>query len=115
MSNQKHTERAMPEEEIEQYGRGKWGWEIQQDQAKEIADLKVKLSDMEQCYIQIKQEHNELIAVNTAIERKQKSAENTAKKYKLKVSMIADLLRDTTEKDMTLEAIKTVIDQVGEP
>ena len=80
----------------------------------EIAELKTQLNNMEQCYIQLKQEHNELIAFNTEIDRKQKSAEKTAEKYKFKVSMIADLLRDSTDQDMTLKAIQTVIDRVGE-
>lgn len=76
--------------------------------------LKAQLNNMEQCYIQIKQEHNELVAFNTVQDCKQKAAEKVAKKYKRKVSMIADLLRDSSDQDMTLKAIKTVIDQVGE-
>ena len=80
----------------------------------EIDQLKTQLNNMEQCYIQLKQEHNELIAFNTEIDRKQKSAEKTAEKYKFKVSMIGDLLRDSTDQDMTLKAIKTVVDRVGE-
>ena len=80
----------------------------------EIDQLKTQLNNMERCYIQLKQEHNELIAFNTEIDRKQKSAEKTAEKYKFKVSMIGDLLRDSTDQDMTLKAIQTVIDRVGE-
>ena len=76
--------------------------------------LHSQLTNMERCYIEIKQEHNELIAFNTGIDRKQKVAEKTAEKYKFKVSMIADLLRDCLDQDMTLKAIKTVIDRVGE-
>ena len=85
-----------------------------QEQQDQIAELKTQLNNMEQCYIQLKQEHNELIAFNTEIDRKQKSAEKTAEKYKFKVSMIGDLLRDSTDQEMTLKAIKTVIDRVGE-
>ena len=85
-----------------------------QEQQDQVADLKAQLTNMEQCYIGIKQEHNELIAFNTEIDRKQKVAEKTAEKYKFKVSMIADLLRDCLDQDMTLKAIKTVIDRVGE-
>ena len=88
--------------------------EINHEKDLEIADLKTQLNNMEQCYIQIKQEHNELIAFNTEIDRKQKSAKNTAEKYKSKVSMIGDLLRDSTDQDMTLKAIRTVVDRVGE-
>ena len=72
------------------------------------------LETMNQRYIGKMQEHNELIAFNTGIDRKQKVAEKTAEKYKFKVSMIADLLRDCSDQDMTLKAIKTVIDRVGE-
>lgn len=75
---------------------------------------KAQLNNMEQCYIQLKQEHNELIAFNTVQDRMQKAAEKVAEKYKRKVSMIADLLRDSTDKDMTLKAIQTVIERVGE-
>ena len=85
-----------------------------QEQQDQVADLKAQLTNMEQCYIGLKQEHNELIAFNTEIDRKQKVAEKTAEKYKFKVSMIADLLRDCLDQDMTLKAIKTVIDRVGE-
>ena len=85
-----------------------------QEQQDQVADLKAQLTNMERCYIEIKQEHNELIAFNTGIDRKQKVAEKTAEKYKFKVSMIADLLRDCSDQDMTLKAIKTVIDRVGE-
>lgn len=73
-----------------------------------------QLNNMEQCYIQLKQEHNELIAFNTVQDRKQKAAEKVAEKYKRKVLIIADLLRDSTDKDMTLKAIQTVIERVGE-
>ena len=80
----------------------------------EIDQLEAQLNNMEQCYIQLKQEHNELIKHDTRVDRKWKSAEKTAEKYKSKVLMIADLLRDSTDQDMTLKAIKTVIDRVGE-
>ena len=73
-----------------------------------------QLNNMEQCYIQLKQEHNELIAFNTVQDRMQKAAEKVAEKYKRKVSMIADLLRDSADKDMTLKAIQTVIERVDE-
>ena len=63
---------------------------------------------------ELQREHAELIAFNTKLERKQKDAEKVAKKYKSKVSMIGDLLRDSTDQDMTLKAIRTVVDRVGE-
>ena len=87
----------------------------------EIAELKTQLNNMEQCYIGAKKERDdlqnsldELIKHDTRIERKWKAAEKTADKYKSKVSMIADLLRDCSDKEMTIKAIKTVIDRVGE-
>jgi len=48
------------------------------------------------------------------LDRKQKVAEKIAEKYKFKVSMIADLLRDCSDQDMTIKAITTVIERVGE-
>ena len=119
-----------------EYEAAKWAWNHQQAKIEKLENelsttkqvlgnvidievakvdnLKAQLNSMEQCYIGIKQEHNELIAFNTEIDRKQKSAEKTAEKYKFKVSMIGDLLRDSTDQDMTLKAIQTVIDRVGE-
>ena len=79
-----------------------------------LDQMKDELNNMEQCYIQIKQEYNELIAFNTVLDRKQKAAEKIAEKYKFKVSMITDLLRDCSDQDMTLKAITTVIERVGE-
>ena len=92
-----------------------WAWLNREQKQQAIIDsLKAQLNNMEQCYIQLKQEHNELIKHDTRVDRKWKSAEKTAEKYKSKVLMIADLLRDSTDQDMTLKAIKTVIDRVGE-
>ena len=64
--------------------------------------------------VELQREHAELIAFNTKLERKHKATEKIAEKYKFKVSMIADLLRDCSDQDMTLKAIKTVIARVGE-
>jgi methylphosphotriester-DNA--protein-cysteine methyltransferase len=86
-------------------------WGLQQVK---IDELKTRLNSMERRYIQIKQEHNELIKHDTRVDQKCKSAEKTAEKYKSKVSMIAGLLRDSTDQDMTLKAIQSVIDRVGE-
>ena len=89
-------------------------FDMVKEKVAEIHSLKAQLNNMEQCYIQLKQEHNELIEHDTRVDRKQKAAEKVAEKYKRKVSMIADLLRDSTDQDMTLKAIQTVIDRVGE-
>ena len=64
--------------------------------------------------LELRNEHAELIAFNTVLDRKQRAAEKIAEKYKFKVSMITDLLRDCSDKEMTVKAIKTVIDRVGE-
>ena len=89
-------------------------FDMLKEKVAEVDSLKTQLNNMEQCYIQLKQEHNELIAFNTEIDRKQKVAEKTAEKYKSKVSMIADLLRNPLDREMTLKAITTVIERVGE-
>ena len=89
-------------------------FDMVKEKVAEIHSLKAQLNNMEQCYIQLKQEHNGLIEHDTRVDRKQKAAEKVAEKYKRKVSMIADLLRDSADKDMTLKAIQTVIERVGE-
>ena len=63
---------------------------------------------------ELQREHAELIAFNTVLDRKQKAAERSAKKYMRKVSMIADLLRNPLDREMTLKAITTVVERVGE-
>jgi hypothetical protein len=104
--------RIYPDQRVEElYSEDYKMWNHQQTI---IDDLKAQLNNMEQCYIQLKQEHNELIEHDTRVDRKQKAAEKVAEKYKRKVSMIADLLRDSADKDMTLKAIQTVIERVGE-
>lgn len=69
---------------------------------------------LEMNLVELQREHAELIAFNTVLDRKHKAAEKIAEKYKFKVSMITDLLRDCSDKEMTIKAIKTVIDRVGE-
>lgn len=87
---------------------------IEMGDPKEVDMLLKDGGFLEMSLAELQREHAELIAFNTKLERKQKDAEKTAEKYKFKVSMIADLLRDSTNQDMTLKAIKTVIDRVGE-
>ena len=88
--------------------------EIEMGDPKEVEMLLKNGGFLEMNLTELQREHAELIAFNTKLERKQKDAEKTAKKYMRKVSMIGDLLRDSTDQDMTLKAIKTVIDRVGE-
>ena len=86
----------------------------------EMGDLKeveMLLKDggfLEMSLAELQREHAELIAFNTMLDRKQKAAEKIAEKYMRKVLMIADLLRDPLDREITLKAIQTVIDRVGE-
>ena len=88
--------------------------EIEMGDPKEVEMLLKNGGFLEMNLTELQREHAELIAFNTKLERKQKDAEKTAKKYMRKVLMIADLLRDSTNQEMTLKAIQTVIDRVGE-
>ena len=87
---------------------------IEMGDPKEVEMLLKNGGFLEMNLAELQREHAELIAFNTKLERKQKSAEKNAKKYMRKVSMIADLLRDPLDREMTLKAIQTVIDRVGE-
>ena len=87
---------------------------IEMGDPKEVEMLLKDGGFLEMNLTELQREHAELIAFNTKLERKQKDAEKTAKKHMRKVSMIGDLLRDSTDQDMTLKAIQTVIDRVGE-
>ena len=88
--------------------------EIEMGDPKEIEMLLKNGGFLEMNLAELQREHAELIAFNTKLERKQKSAEKNAKKYMRKVSMISGLLRDCSDQDMTLKAITTVIERVGE-
>lgn len=81
---------------------------------KEVEMLLKNGGFLEMNLTELQREHAELIAFNTALDRKQKVAEKIAEKYKFKVLMITDLLRDCSDQDMTIKAITTVIERVGE-
>ena len=87
---------------------------IEMGNPKEVEMLLEDGGFLEMSLAELQREHAELIAFNTVLDRKHKAAEKIAEKYKFKVSMIADLLRDCSDQDMTLKAIKTVIARVGE-
>lgn len=87
---------------------------IEMGDPKEVEMLLKNGGFLEMNLTELQREHAELIAFNTVLDRKHKAAEKIAEKYKFKVSMIADLLRDCSDQDMTLKAIKTVIARVGE-
>ena len=87
---------------------------IEMGDPKEVEMLLKNGGFLEMNLAELQREHAELIAFNTKLERKQKDAEKNAKKYMRKVSMITDLLRDCSDQDMTLKAITTVVERVGE-
>lgn len=87
---------------------------IEMGDPKEVEMLLKNGGFLEMNFAELQREHADLIAFNTVLDRKHKAAEKIAEKYKFKVSMIADLLRDCSDQDMTLKAIKTVIARVGE-
>ena len=88
--------------------------EIEMGNPQEVEMLLKNGGFLEMNLTELQREHAELIAFNTKLERKQKDAEKTAKKYMRKVLMITDLLRDHLDREITLKAIQTVIDRVGE-
>lgn len=88
--------------------------EIEMGDPKEVEMLLKNGGFLEMNLTELQREHAELIAFNTKLERKQKDAEKNAKKYMLKVSMISDLLQNPLDREMTIKAITTVIERVGE-
>ena len=88
--------------------------EIEIGDPREVEMLLKNGGFLEMNLTELQREHAELIAFNTKLERKQKDAGKTAKKYMRKVLMIADLLRDPLDREMTIKAITTVIERVGE-
>lgn len=71
-------------------------------------------SFMDMNLAELQKEHGALLAFNETLDRKYKTAEKQAEKYKFKVDMIADLLIDCSDQELTLKAIKTVIERVME-
>ena len=88
--------------------------EIEMGDPKEIEMLLKNGGFLEMNLAELQREHAELIAFNTKLERKTKECRKNAKKYMRKVSMIADLLRNPLDREMTIKAITTVIERVGE-
>ena len=87
---------------------------IEMGDPKEVEMLLKDGGFLEMNLAELQREHAELIAFNTVLDRRQKDAEKIAEKYKFKVSMITDLLRDCSDQDMTIKAITTVIERVDE-
>ncbi len=63
---------------------------------------------------QLQQEHAEFLAFNEELDRRCKAHEADAQKYQTKCWHITTLLMNPVDQDMTLKAIKTVIERVGE-
>ncbi|MEQ1086524.1 hypothetical protein [Acinetobacter seifertii] len=63
---------------------------------------------------QLRQEHAELLLFNEGLDRRCKAHKADAQKYQTKCWHITTLLINPVDKDMTLKAIKTVIERVGE-
>ncbi|MGR0306547.1 hypothetical protein [Acinetobacter beijerinckii] len=63
---------------------------------------------------QLRQEHAELLLFNEDLDQRCKAHKAESEKYQAKCWKIAMLLINPVDKDMTLKAIKTVIERVGE-
>ncbi|AQZ81554.1 hypothetical protein BUM88_08000 [Acinetobacter calcoaceticus] len=63
---------------------------------------------------QLQQEHAELLLFNEELDRCCKAHKADAQKYQAKCFQITTLLMNPVDQDMTLKAIKTVIEMVGE-
>lgn len=63
---------------------------------------------------QLQKEHAELLLFNEQLDKKYKHHAARAEKYKFKCDSIKYLLVNPIDKDMTLKAIKTVIERVRE-
>lgn len=63
---------------------------------------------------QLQQEHAELLLFNDELDRNCKAHKAKANKYQTKCWHIQTLLMNPVDKDMTLKAIRTVIERVGE-
>ncbi|MCE6219865.1 hypothetical protein KR655_20605 [Acinetobacter baumannii] len=63
---------------------------------------------------QLQQEHAELLLFNDELDRRCKAHIADAQKYQTKCWHITTLLMNPVDQDMTLKAIQTVIERVGE-
>ncbi|MCH7331331.1 hypothetical protein, partial [Acinetobacter modestus] len=75
----------------------------------------VLVSDyMQMTLEQLQQEHTELLEVYEQLDQYCGYIESQNEKHREKCLAIASLLKNPIDKDMTLKAIKTVIERVGE-
>ncbi|WP_151976690.1 hypothetical protein [Acinetobacter soli] len=63
---------------------------------------------------QLQKEHSELLQFNEHLDKECKDLKAKAQKYQAKCWQIQTLLINPIDQDMTLKAIKTVIERVGE-
>lgn len=63
---------------------------------------------------QLQQEHAELLLFNEHLDKECKDLKAKSQKYQAKCWQIQTLLINPIDQDMTLKAIKTVIERVGE-
>lgn len=63
---------------------------------------------------QLQKEYAELLLFNDDLDRRCKAYKAKSQKYQTKCWQIQTLLINPADKDMTLKAIKTVIEKVGE-
>ncbi|MCH7331859.1 hypothetical protein [Acinetobacter modestus] len=63
---------------------------------------------------QLQQEHAQLLLFNDDLDRRCKAYKAKSQKYQTKCWQITTLLINPIDKEMTLKAIKTVIERVGE-
>ena len=64
---------------------------------------------------QLQQEHAELLAFNENLDRERNGYRKDARKYAKKVKMIASLfVVPSDDHELTLKAIKTIVERVGE-
>ena len=92
-------------------------WEHQQDI---IDDLKAQLTNMEQCYIDMKKERDELLDANTAMDRERNRYREQAKVYQSRTnqakSLITQFFKLKQDKpEMTLMAVQNSLVGYGEP
>lgn len=73
-----------------------------------------RIEHLDKQHSELQKEHAALLAFNDNLDRERRLANEQARKYKYKVDMIADLLIDCSDQELTLKAIKTVIERVME-
>lgn len=80
-----------------------------------VAELFDMLKEATQERDRLKAEMNDLLAFNEKLDRERNGYRKDARKYAKKVQMIASLLVvPSDDHELTLKAIKTIVERVGE-